>query len=288
MTLPPRDWYPDPSGVAPLRYWDGQAWSDSVLVGGAVASRPLPPPGPGVGPVPVGGVAHSGVAFPARAAARGLAGFVVGLVASFAVGLGGATLGVPDAVVLGASAVALWAGLLWACWSASRKYGTGNLRSDFALGGDAGDLGWGVLTGIAARVAAGVVTIPFILAGDDFNRGNTGIFEELSGDKAALLVLAMVTVVGAPLVEELFFRGLLQRSFSPALGTAGAVVAQALLFGLAHVSPLLGVANLTVMAATGTAGLVFGAAAWWRRVPTTMVAHVVFNAGVIVLVLATI
>lgn len=288
MTLPPQDWYPDPSGVAPLRYWDGQAWSDQVMVGGTVATRPLPPPGPGVGPVPVGGVAPSGVALPPRAAARGLAGFVVGLVASFMVGFGGAALGLPDAVVLGTSAVALWAGLLWACWSASRRYGTGNLRSDFALRGDVSDLGWGVLTGIAARVAAGIATIPFILAGDDFNRGNTGIFGELSNDKAALLVLAIATVVGAPLVEELFFRGLLQRSFSPALGAAGAVVAQALLFGLAHVSPLLGVANLTIVAATGTAGLVFGAAAWWRRVPTTMVAHAVFNAVVIILVLATI
>ncbi|MGH9189038.1 MAG: hypothetical protein ACRD0Q_03255 [Acidimicrobiales bacterium] len=131
---------------------------------------------------------------PARAAARGLAGFVVGLVASFAVRFGSAALGLPDAVVWGTSAVALWAGLLWACWSASRRDGTGNFRSGFALRGDAGDLGWGVITGIAARVAAGVATIPFILAGHDFNRGDTGIFGELSSDKAAILVLAIALI----------------------------------------------------------------------------------------------
>ena len=25
--LPPADWYPDPHGVARLRYWDGQQWT---------------------------------------------------------------------------------------------------------------------------------------------------------------------------------------------------------------------------------------------------------------------
>ena len=30
----PADWYPDPSGAAQLRYWDGAAWTDHVHVTG--------------------------------------------------------------------------------------------------------------------------------------------------------------------------------------------------------------------------------------------------------------
>ena len=42
MTLPPANWYPDPSGPpAQLRYWDGSAWTDNV-----VPPAPAPPPRP--------------------------------------------------------------------------------------------------------------------------------------------------------------------------------------------------------------------------------------------------
>jgi membrane protease YdiL (CAAX protease family) len=96
----------------------------------------------------------------------------------------------------------------------------------------------------------------------------------------------VVAVIGAPLVEELFFRGLLQRAFYPVLGGVGAVSAQALLFGVSHLNPALGSANFTVIAATAAAGVVFGLAARRRRLPTAMVGHAVFNGVVVLVVLA--
>ncbi|MDQ4096753.1 MAG: CPBP family intramembrane metalloprotease, partial [Actinomycetota bacterium] len=87
----------------------------------------------------------------------------------------------------------------------------------------------------------------------------------------------MIAVFGAPVVEELFFRGLLLRSLTSAWGTAWAITAQAVLFGLAHFSPLLGLVNLSVVTVITAAGVVFGITAWWRRIGTSVVAHGAFN-----------
>jgi hypothetical protein len=34
----PADWYPDPSGVDQLRYWDGMAWTDHIHISGAASA----------------------------------------------------------------------------------------------------------------------------------------------------------------------------------------------------------------------------------------------------------
>src|SRR5206468_11743509 len=52
------------------------------------------------------------------------------------------------------------------------------------------------------------------------------------------IALTIVVVVGAPIVEELFFRGLVLRSLQRRFGDAWAVVGSAVLFGLAHSEPL--------------------------------------------------
>jgi hypothetical protein len=44
---PPAGWYPDPSGAATFRWWDGMRWSGQVWKSGDVApagSQPPPPP----------------------------------------------------------------------------------------------------------------------------------------------------------------------------------------------------------------------------------------------------
>jgi membrane protease YdiL (CAAX protease family) len=47
-------------------------------------------------------------------------------------------------------------------------------------------------------------------------------------------VLFVFLVIGAPVVEELFFRGLLLRSLDRRFGTPAAVIGSALVFGLVH------------------------------------------------------
>ncbi len=60
-----------------------------------------------------------------------------------------------------------------------------------------------------------------------------GLLRELSGTWAGALALAYA-LVGAPVFEELLFRGLGLAALRPRLGTAGAALLTALLFGVLH------------------------------------------------------
>ena len=272
-TLPPAAWYPDPSGVGELRYWNGTAWTPGVVIGGQVTERPMPWP-------PVGAAAPSPderVDLPGRAAWYGLGGFVAGVVAGIVLAVASAALGLPEFVALLLNVAGLWTGLLGACWLASRRYGSGNIRHDYGLEFSGADVGWGIVASLAARFAGAIAIIPFLFGSRRFLGTNQGVFGEVDDSVPAFVVFAVIAVVGAPLVEELFFRGLLLRSLTTAVGIAGAVVIQALLFGLAHVSPLLGLANLSVVTIITVAGVVFGITAWKRRVATSVAAHSFFN-----------
>jgi membrane protease YdiL (CAAX protease family) len=89
------------------------------------------------------------------------------------------------------------------------------------------------------------------------------------------------TIIGAPFVEELFFRGLLQRSMAR-LGIAACFV-QALVFGLIHVTPSEGAGNVGIILGVGVFGLVLGLAARrFGRLGPTMIGHAVFNAAAVI------
>jgi membrane protease YdiL (CAAX protease family) len=49
------------------------------------------------------------------------------------------------------------------------------------------------------------------------------------------IVLIVLTVVGAPVVEEIFFRGLIQGAFNRRCGTGASLFITAVIFSLAHV-----------------------------------------------------
>lgn len=50
MTVTPAGWYPDPQNPAQLRYWDGQAWSESTAPAAPAApSAPATPVDPAAG-----------------------------------------------------------------------------------------------------------------------------------------------------------------------------------------------------------------------------------------------
>lgn len=273
---PPAAWYPDPSGVGELRYWDGSAWTPGVVVGGRLTERPMP--WPPVATAPAASTAEDDRAhFPGRAVWYAVLGFVVGLVGGTALGFAGDWAGLPDIGVLVLNQLGLWTGIVGACWKASHRFGTGDIRRDYGLRFAWPDLGWGLLLSLGARMAAGVAALPFFFASDRFVGDNSGVFGEVTESWASFLVFAVIAVVGAAIFEELFFRGLLMRSLQSAMPIAWAIAVQALLFGLAHVSPLLGLVNFSVAASTAAAGVIFGIAAWWRRVGTSVFSHAAFN-----------
>ncbi len=275
--LPPANWYPDPSGVAELRYWDGRTWTSTVSVGGFVHERVMPPPPPQpyvtAAPAPS---PEPQPRLPRRAATIALVGFVTGLAAAIVLSLLGALLGLPDIVSLVIAQAGLWTGLLWACRAVSRRFGTGRVVRDFGLEVAWSDVGWGLLMSIAARMAVAIAVLPFLpfprlVGGDD----------ELLGipdpDLATFVVVAILAVVGAPIVEELFFRGVVQGAFLDSMGTVGAIGVSSVLFGLAHVNPILGLANVSVVAVITAAGIVFGITVRLRRLGSSVFAHAFFN-----------
>jgi membrane protease YdiL (CAAX protease family) len=148
------------------------------------------------------------------------------------------------------------------------------------------DLGWGPLTWLAAVMAEVVVgnlivalKVPFV--------SNTDAFGELHHRRGYVLALLLLAVVIAPVVEEIIFRGLLQRGLLSVLPPWLAIAVQGLLFGAAHVSPERGMGNIGLALVLGAVGVVFGAAAYLtRRLAPTMVAHAIVNAVAMAVVLS--
>ncbi len=94
-----------------------------------------------------------------------------------------------------------------------------------------------------------------------------------------MFAFGLLACVGAPIVEELFFRGLVQSVLTHHLGTTPAIVVQAMLFGLAHFE--LGMTFNQAAVRCGTVmvlGLVNGCLrANTGRLGTGMVAHATYN-----------
>ena len=191
---------------------------------------------------PTGGDAAHGWGLP-----EALIGFGAGLVISLlTAGIAESATGyhpnssapLPVAVIV-ANVAGLWVGLLGAAVYASRRHGSANLGEDF---------GWRVRTwwelpaGAAVGLACQYVLIPLLyLPFESFDRSlshqlsqpahrDTGAAHTVP----ALLLVLVFLAVGAPLVEELFFRGLLLRALLGRMPVPFAVVVSSVLFGLAH------------------------------------------------------
>lgn len=179
--------------------------------------------------------------------------------------------------------VPLWVGLLGVPWWASVRKGLGRLRDDFGLAMEPKDIPIGLVIGFGAQIAIGLVAVwLYDLLGVDADRlGETA--EELA-DRAVggidVVLLVLIVAVGAPIVEEIFYRGLLLRSLERRFGTAIAVVASSIVFGLAHFQPY-------DVIALAPAGLVF---AWLavkrRRLGPAIWAHVAFNLTAVIALLS--
>jgi membrane protease YdiL (CAAX protease family) len=179
-----------------------------------------------------------------------------------------------------AGQVGLWTGLVGMALLASRRKGYGTLAEDFGFTAKWPDLG----IGIGAALASWLLLVPLvalalrpIFGHPDVSKPVHDLVDQASGSKAIVLVL--VAVVCAPLVEELFFRGLLLRSLERRLGTGWAVAISSVLFGLAHPQPLHAGAVVIVMAGlTAFAVVLSMLAVRTGRLGAGIVAHAGFNA----------
>jgi membrane protease YdiL (CAAX protease family) len=177
------------------------------------------------------------------------------------------------ALALGISAT--WSAYMVGLWWASTRAGSGNPIEDYAVAFDSRDL-----LAVPIGVLAQLVLIPVVymplraLWPDTFTQDRLeetarDLVERAGGTSMVMLVL--VVVVGAPIVEELVYRGLLQQSFAARINDPLALVAASLWFAVIHFRPL-------EYPGLFVAGLVFGACFLVTgRLTTAIVAHAAFN-----------
>ena len=212
-------------------------------------------------------------------------GFAIGLLISILTGSiaeaavhyhpssGGA---IPIAVTV-ANLIGLWAGLAGAAVWWSRRRGTGRLAVDFGY-----RLGawWDVPLGVGVGLICQYGLIPLLYL--PFEHADRKLAHQLSQPTEktvgaahtsfTVVVVLLFIAFGAPLVEELYFRGLLLRSVVAWTNPVVGIVVSGLLFGLAHFEKLQ-------FAGLALFGMVLGLMAWrLGRLGPGIAAHMSFNA----------
>lgn len=144
------------------------------------------------------------------------------------------------------------------------------------------------LVGIPVGVVAQLAIVPLVylplrqIWPDTFSKSELEQRARELADKAngwTVLLLALVVVVGAPLVEELVYRGLLQRSMSAVIGVVPGLIVMSLWFALMHPTPIEW-PGLVI------AGALFGAGlALTGRTGPGIITHAAFNATGLILAL---
>ena len=166
-----------------------------------------------------------------------------------------------------AGELALWAGFVGAVVLARRL-----LAGEFGLRARWSDASY-ALVGLVAQL----VVVPAIYAPlhDLISRGKLEKPVHRATDAVhggGLVLLVVVLVVGAPIVEELFFRGLVLGALRSRLSDGWAVVVSAVAFGLGHV-------ELVQLPALVVLGVALGyLAVRTGRLGPGMWAHAAFNA----------
>ena len=207
-----------------------------------------------------------------------VAAFVAGqLVSSVIVAASGATT-TDEATIptLFAGVAATWVAYLAGMYVASRRSGTGDLVDDYAIRARTVD-GLGIPIGVLTQlVLVPLVYVP--LRGiwpDTFSKERLSETAEKLADRASggtMVLLVLMVCVGAPIVEELVYRGLLQRSFAARTSHVVAWLAAAAWFTVIHFRPVE-YPGLFVFALVTGACLMFT-----DRLGMSITTHIAFNA----------
>lgn len=265
----PAGWYSDPFHRLPYRWWDGVQWSAYAGDGSDVQWDPIEPD-PVVQRSP--GVPALGVA---------LVSFALGAAFSYAVLLLLRATGKPGglAAELILSELALWIPLLAACIWVTRRRGSGSLVSDFSLRWRPLDIGLGFAGSIAARSTESIAILPIAVFLPHFRSPDESVFQMFTTGAYGWTVLILVVCVGAPLIEELFFRGLIQTRLVGRFGPIFGIGATSVLFGAAHLIGWVGPLTLVYALAIAGAGVALGTVRHITgRLGTSMMSHSLFNA----------
>ena len=183
--------------------------------------------------------------------------------------------------------VPFWLVLIGGTVLFSRRKGTGDLGTDMRFHAEQSDAAIGLPAGIVTQlIVVPLLYVPifWLIGHKDLSDEAKHLTDQATGAGIALLVL--LVVIGAPIVEELFFRGFFMGALERTLQTkvrrskAWALWISAVFFGAVHFQPL-----------QFPALVVFGLVAGWLvqrygRLGPSIFAHMGFNAVTILILLA--
>ena len=180
--------------------------------------------------------------------------------------------------------VPLWIALLGVPLATTALKGRRSLRRDFGFAMRWTDVPVGLALGLGLQLVLGIILqVLYPLFGLDLDRVGDSA-KELTADATngiGVAIVILIAAVGAPLFEELFYRGLFLRAVQRRFGDVVAVVLPALVFGLVHFQlfdlpalVLFGVAMGVVTLRVGRLGL-----AIWAHVAFNLTALVSLFAG---------
>lgn len=143
------------------------------------------------------------------------------------------------------------------------------------------DIGRGV--GIAAACLVGVflaTTVTSFLVGlnDEEDPSNTSILTD-NQDSPWLIGIILIVVIGAPLTEELLFRGLVLRAFEKSMGIYVALGVSTIVFTIPHYQPGATAGETAVLfVGIATIGLILGiVTVRYDRLGPAILGHFFFN-----------
>ena len=183
------------------------------------------------------------------------------------------------------SQTGLWAGLLGAPVWASVNKGSGLVR-DFRLRCTWPDVGIGVAVGAALQIV--LLPLLYLPLLELLDKTRTDVEEparELTDRASGVLgpvLLILIVGLAAPVIEEIFYRGLFQRALlKRGLSPLAAIGINATVFAVSHFQ-LLQFPALLIF------GLAAGWLAWSRdRLGPSIAAHITFNMVTVVALLAS-
>ncbi|MDO8361820.1 MAG: CPBP family intramembrane metalloprotease [Actinomycetota bacterium] len=177
---------------------------------------------------------------------------------------------------LAGAQLAAWTPMVLGIWYIGRKAGSGLLSRDFGMSFSPVDL-----VGIPLGVLTQLVMVPLAywplksiwhgtFTSEQLEERARTLYQSASG--GGVVVLILVVVVGAPLVEELAYRGLLQGAFTRRLNDLLGVLIVAVWFAAIHFEP-------RELPGLFVVGIVLGLCAQRTgRLGMGVVAHMAFNA----------
>jgi uncharacterized protein len=171
----------------------------------------------------------------------------------------------------------LWLATVGALCMVSRAHGTGRFRRDFGFEFRPLDIPVGLVAGVVSQLVFVEVLYRGLGLFIDTSDKND-VAKELT-DKASgwsLLVLVLVVAIGAPIVEELLYRGLVLRAFGSRFNDVLALLLSSALFAASHVQALQ-FAGLMLF------GVIVGYLAQRSgRLGPSIFAHIGFNAAALI------